>query len=185
MLRITGGQWRNRALKWLDIPEIRPTSAKVREALFQILAAELPGARCWDLCAGSGVIGFEALSQGAAEVIFVERNRKAAALIRQNLEKFGVKAVVIPVDVLRFLQRARSPVDLIYIDPPYASPLYAPLLAVLDQTVHHWGNGHTRLVLEHRRTTVLPLEQLQHWHLEQTRLYGDTAVSLLCQRMDS
>lgn len=184
MLRITGGEWRNRSIRWLDIPEIRPTSAKVREALFQVLAGDLPGARCWDLCAGSGVMGFEALSRGALAVTFVERNRKAAGLIRQNLEKLGVSAPVIPADVLVFLRRARSAVDLVFIDPPYASPLYGPLLEVLDQTVSHWGSGQTRLLLEHRRAAALSLEQLRHWRFEQTRLYGDTAVSLLRQRED-
>ena len=183
MLRITGGQWRNRSLKWLDTPDIRPTSAKVREALFQVLGPELPGAVCWDLCAGSGVMGFEALSRGAAEVTFVERNRRAAGLIRQNLEQFGVQARVIPADLLVFLRRERQRVDLIYIDPPYASPVYAPLMEVIDQTVAQWGSGQTLLCLEHRKD-FSPRSDLQHWELEQVRTYGDTHLTLLRQRAE-
>lgn len=60
MLRILGGEWRNRSVKWLESPDLRPTSSKVREALFQIMGADLPGAVFWDLCAGSGIMGMEA-----------------------------------------------------------------------------------------------------------------------------
>ncbi|PIQ23627.1 16S rRNA (guanine(966)-N(2))-methyltransferase RsmD [bacterium (Candidatus Blackallbacteria) CG17_big_fil_post_rev_8_21_14_2_50_48_46] len=185
MLRISGGEWRNRSLKWLDIPEIRPTSAKVREALFQILKDELVDAVCWDLCAGSGIMGFEALSRGAEKVIFVEKNKRAAGLIRQNIEKFEIQAQaqVIPADLLVFLRRSREPVDLIYIDPPYASPVYRPLMQVLDQTVSEWGKPNTKLCIEHRKDRQLELETLQNWQFQQTRNYGDTRISFFIPRL--
>jgi 16S rRNA (guanine966-N2)-methyltransferase len=186
MLRILGGEWRNRSVKWLESPDLRPTSSKVREALFQILEAELQGAVLWDLCSGSGIVGLEALSRGAGEVIFVEKNRRSAGLIRQNLEKFQAlnNAQVIPADILVFLRRARQKVDIVFIDPPYASNVYNPLMEVLDQTVTQWGNGQSWLCIEHRKNRELENHVLTHWSWEETRRYGDTCLSFLRQKSE-
>lgn len=184
MLRILGGEWRNRSIKWLESPDLRPTSSKVREALFQILAESLPGAVWWDLCAGSGIMGLEALSRGAKQVWFVEKNRRAAGLIRQNLEKLEAvdRAQVVPADLLVFLRRAKSKADLVFIDPPYASGVYIPLIQVLDETVPHWGSGQTRLCLEHRKDRSMDFQSLKHWSWEDTRKYGDTCLTFLLQK---
>jgi 16S rRNA (guanine966-N2)-methyltransferase len=183
MLRILGGEWRNRSVKWLESPDLRPTSSKVREALFQIMGADLPGAVFWDLCAGSGIMGMEALSRGASEVWFVEKNRRSSGLIRQNLEKYEAqdRTQVIPADVLVFLRRARPKADLVFIDPPYASGVYLPLLEVLDQTVQVWGSGKTRLCLEHRKNRDMEHLELKNWVWEETRKYGDTCLTFLTQ----
>ena len=85
-VRIIGGQWRGRKLRFPDRPDLRPTLGRVRETLFNWLAPDIHGAHCLDLYAGSGALGFEALSRGAAEVTFVERDRKAASALQANVE---------------------------------------------------------------------------------------------------
>ena len=85
-VRIIGGQWRGRKLTFPNRQDLRPTLGRVRETLFNWLAPHVQGSRCLDLYAGSGALGFEALSRGAAEVTFVERDRKAAAALKGNAE---------------------------------------------------------------------------------------------------
>ncbi|MBE2295503.1 MAG: 16S rRNA (guanine(966)-N(2))-methyltransferase RsmD, partial [Phycisphaerales bacterium] len=88
-LRVIGGQWRGRRLSFPDLPGLRPTPDRVRETLFNWLAPVLPGARCLDLFAGSGALGIEALSRGAAEVVFVERHPRAVNTLRAQLDQLG------------------------------------------------------------------------------------------------
>ena len=89
-MRIIAGQYKGRRLKTLDGLHVRPTSDRLRETVFNILAPRLDGARFLDLCAGSGAIGIEALSRGAGEVTFIENNRRAAQLISENLQHCGI-----------------------------------------------------------------------------------------------
>ena len=86
-IRIIGGQWRSRRLEFPNAPGLRPTPDRVRETLFNWLAPVLPGARCLDLFAGSGALGIEALSRGAAEVLFIEREPLAVRALRENLTR--------------------------------------------------------------------------------------------------
>ena len=84
-LRIVAGNWRSRLLDIADVPGLRPTSTRIRETLFNWLAPGLPGARCLDLCAGTGALGLEALSRGAASAVFVERSAIATRMLRANI----------------------------------------------------------------------------------------------------
>ncbi|RMD71114.1 MAG: 16S rRNA (guanine(966)-N(2))-methyltransferase RsmD [Gammaproteobacteria bacterium] len=121
-LRIIAGRFRGRRLAFPPLPGLRPTPDRVRETLFSWLAPHLPGARCLDLFAGSGALGFEALSRGAKEVIFVERHPKAAARLRENIALLGVedRARVYAMDALDFLRRLPpEPFDIAFLDPPY------------------------------------------------------------------
>ena len=105
-LRIIGGQWRGRRLEFPDLPGLRPTPDRVRETLFNWLAPVLPGARCLDLFAGSGALGIEALSCGAAEVVFVERQPRAVHALRENLARLNAAgARVEAVDALAWLRQ--------------------------------------------------------------------------------
>ncbi len=90
-LRIIGGQWRSRRLEFPDVPGLRPTPDRVRETLFNWLAPVLPGARCLDLFAGSGALGIEALSRGAAEAVFFERHPVAVGALRENLARLNAR----------------------------------------------------------------------------------------------
>ncbi len=129
MLRIIGGMWRGRKLRFPPSPEIRPTPDRVRETLFNWLAARLPGARCLDLFAGSGALGLESLSRGAAHVTFVERDAAAARELRARLSEWGAtSAEVEHGDALRFLGSGGGaaggigqPFDIVFLDPPFDS----------------------------------------------------------------
>jgi 16S rRNA (guanine966-N2)-methyltransferase len=133
-VRITGGILGGRLLR-VPHTDLRPTSDRVREAMFARLG-DLSGAVVLDLFAGSGALGLEALSRGAAHVDFVEKARPAARCVRENLAALGLaeRARVLPGDarsVLRALEREGARYDLVFVDPPYASGLAAELLAAL------------------------------------------------------
>jgi 16S rRNA (guanine966-N2)-methyltransferase len=134
-LRIIGGIWRGRRLRFPPSPEIRPTPDRVRETLFNWLAPRVPGARCLDLFAGSGALGLEALSRGAAHVTFVERDPRAAREIAARLEEWGARAASVePADARAFLEgRPAAQFDIVFLDPPFASTLLEEATARLEQ----------------------------------------------------
>jgi 16S rRNA (guanine966-N2)-methyltransferase len=123
-MRIIAGRFKGRRLAAPTWEGLRPTSDKLRETLFNVLAPRLAGARVLDLCAGTGAVGLEALSRGAAMVIAVDADARAVALARRNAEACGVTAdyTIQTGDVLTALPRldAAGPFDIIYLDPPYA-----------------------------------------------------------------
>ena len=119
-MRISGGEWGGRPLK--PPPRgTRPTSEKVREAVFSSLAKRIPDSSFLDLFAGSGAMGLEAASRGAKKVVMVENNRKASALIRENMGNLGAPATVecASTDGMAYVQRGGARFDLIFADPPY------------------------------------------------------------------
>jgi 16S rRNA (guanine966-N2)-methyltransferase len=134
-LRIIGGIWRGRRLRFPPSPQIRPTPDRVRETLFDWLAARVPGARCLDLFAGSGALGLEALSRGAAQVTFVERDSVAAREIAARLAEWGAHAASVEhADARKFLERKpASRFDIVFLDPPFASTLLEEAAARLEQ----------------------------------------------------
>lgn len=133
-LRIIGGIWRGRRLRFPPAAEIRPTPDRVRETLFNWLAARVPGARCLDLFAGSGALGLEALSRGAAHVAFVEQDAAAAAEISARLAEWGGRAASVErCDARRFLQGDGAAFDIVFLDPPFASALLEETAARLEQ----------------------------------------------------
>ena len=132
VLRIIGGSWRGRKLRFPAAPLIRPTPDRVRETLFNWLAGRIAGARCLDLFAGSGALGLEALSRGAAEVTFVERDAQAVHALRALLQEWGAPAAqVVRADALRFLAGTPRPFDLVFLDPPFGAPLLAAAASAL------------------------------------------------------
>jgi len=133
-IRIIGGSLRNSRLDVPELPGLRPTSERVRETLFNWLAPVIDGARCLDLCAGTGALGIEALSRGAAAVQFVERDARAAQALRANLARLKVDAGQVAVlDAGLFLQGAAQPYDLVFLDPPFALELWPALARQLEQ----------------------------------------------------
>lgn len=133
MLRIIGGSWRGRRLRFPPAAQIRPTPDRVRETLFNWLGAYVRGARCLDLFAGSGALGLEALSRGAAQVTFVERDRLAVRELRKHLAEWGATgAEVVEMDALRFLEESPRPLDIVFLDPPFASDLLVASAQLLE-----------------------------------------------------
>lgn len=126
VLRIIGGRWRGRKLRFPDSPDIRPTPDRVRETLFNWLGERIPGAHCLDLFAGSGALGLEALSRGAAQVSFIERDAAAVRELRARLTEWGSSlGSVERADALQFLEGAPRPFDIVFLDPPFGSDLLA------------------------------------------------------------
>lgn len=126
-VRIVGGRWRNTRLPVPDLPGLRPTSDRVRETLFNWLMPKLPGARVLDLFAGSGALGLEAVSRGAASACLVERDPVLAGNLRQLVERLGAGAQVqvLADDALRWLETAAAAAaDIAFVDPPFAAGLW-------------------------------------------------------------
>jgi 16S rRNA (guanine966-N2)-methyltransferase len=182
-LRIVSGVFRGRRLFGPTWEGLRPTSDKLRETLFNILAARIPGARVLDGYAGTGAVGLEALSRGAESVLFVERDRRAAALIRKNLAQCGVEGryTIDSRDLAEVLRRLESGVtfDFIFLDPPYDHP---PTIAVMDEAGRRLGPGGI-LVLERatRRGFDVPAD------LDRVRdvSSGDSTLTFLTRRPDA
>lgn len=139
-MRIIGGEYRRRLLPVLDSPGLRPTPDRVRETLFNWLATAPFGARALDLYAGTGALGLEALSRGARDVLFVERNAKVAAALEANLATLGANGQVIDGDVLGYLSAVHlsathdsgTRFTLAFLDPPFRQGLAAPSCAALE-----------------------------------------------------
>jgi 16S rRNA (guanine(966)-N(2))-methyltransferase RsmD len=120
-VRIVGGQWRSRVLRFPDVEGLRPTPDRVRETLFNWLGQDLTGKRCLDLFAGSGVLGLEAASRGALEVVMVERDARAFRALEENLRLLGPAPVrLVRADALEFLASDAGLYDVVFLDPPYA-----------------------------------------------------------------
>jgi 16S rRNA (guanine966-N2)-methyltransferase len=170
-LRVVAGQFKGRRLQAPRGTRTRPTADRVREALFSMLG-DVTGARVLDLYAGSGALGIEALSRGAASAVFVERDPKAAAAIERNLAAVGVEAVVVRQDSLRYLARADGPFELVFCDPPYdsASRLAAPLAERLSVLTAE----DARIVTESDKRNPLELP----FPLLVEREYGDTRIAI-------
>ncbi len=128
-VRIVGGEWRGRKIAVASQPGLRPTPDRVRETLFNWLGQRLDGLACLDLFAGSGALGFEAASRGAARVVMVESNRAAFLALERTKALFGASRVELQcTDALGYLERCRESFDVVFLDPPFESKLHAQLL---------------------------------------------------------
>jgi 16S rRNA (guanine966-N2)-methyltransferase len=147
-LRIVAGNWRSRLLQIAEVPGLRPTSERIRETLFNWLAPRVHGATCLDLCAGTGALGIEALSRGAAEVVFVERSSIAARTLKANIDSLGgANAEVLNLDARNFLgQSAVRRFDIVFLDPPFKADLYDELCRLLIE--RSWLADGARVYLE-------------------------------------
>jgi 16S rRNA (guanine966-N2)-methyltransferase len=175
-VRIIAGQWRGRRLEFPDLPELRPTPDRVRETLFNWLAPVLPGARCLDLFAGSGALGIEALSRGAAKVVFVERQPLAVRALRDNLARLNAEtARVEAVDALAWLRQPGTPFEIVFLDPPFGQGLLEPVCAMLEQ--NGWLAAPAWIYLEaamDQPTLSLPA----HWIIHREKIAGAVSYRL-------
>ncbi|HSQ37401.1 MAG TPA: 16S rRNA (guanine(966)-N(2))-methyltransferase RsmD [Acidimicrobiia bacterium] len=153
----------------------RPMMDRAREGLFSSLGGTVAGARVLDLYAGTGSLGLEALSRGAADAVFVERGRAALAALRANVAAVGLGGEVVAGDVDTYLERAAGPFDLVFVDPPYARPL-ASVERALGRLVRLLAAGGT--VVLHRRAGE-GLGLLPGLAVIDRRRYGDTEITRL------
>lgn len=177
VLRIIGGIWRGRRLRFPPQEEIRPTPDRVRETLFNWLGPRVVGARCLDLFAGSGALGLEALSRGAAKVIFVERDGVAVRELRARLAEWGaVGGEVEHLDAVRFLGSPARPFEIVFLDPPFASGLLTQVATRLEN--EHWLSADARIYVETDADTGLPALPAT-WQITKTKQAGAVGYHLL------
>jgi len=178
-MRVTAGAERGRKLRAPRGATTRPTGAKVREAIFNILGPP-PPCPILDLFAGTGALGIEALSRGASEAVFVERDARALAVLRRNLRTFGFhpRSRVLDGNVAVILKRLALPSEKkfawVFLDPPYAAGEVEPVLALLSGG-EILANGAV-VIVEHDRRNVPP-DQAGALQMVDRRYYGDTGVS--------
>jgi 16S rRNA (guanine966-N2)-methyltransferase len=160
-MRIISGKFRGRKLQGPRGLDLRPTSDRLKQTLYDIMAAAVPGATILDVFAGTGAIGLEGLSRGARETVFIDSSRDAARLIRHNLDSCGIASGyrILLGDVfssLRTLAREDFRADIIFLDPPYNWGPYGDLVEILFRTGIAFDES--RVVVEHHRKVPLPEE---------------------------
>jgi len=134
-VRIVGGQWRSRLIEVADAPGLRPTPDRVRETLFNWLGQSLGGLDCLDLFAGSGMLGFEAASRGAARVVMIERDARVYAALCRSAKTLAAPVEIVRGDALEFLASASRQFDVAFIDPPYRQGQIERVLPLLVQVL--------------------------------------------------
>jgi 16S rRNA (guanine966-N2)-methyltransferase len=138
-VRIIAGQWRSRLVRFPDAPGLRPTPDRVRETLFNWLGQHLDGLTCLDLFAGSGALGFEALSRGARRVVMVERDRAIVTALRASAKSLDAANLdIVESDAMRFLDRSPERFEVVFVDPPYAENLVP---VVMQRLPPHLADG--------------------------------------------
>ena len=175
-MRITGGVHRGRIIKVPDGLEVRPTQDRVREALFNIIQNEIRGARFLDVFAGSGAVGLEALSRGAASAVFVERSVRHIAFIKSNSAMLKLAPEIIQADAYQYLAGfSGQPFDIIYADPPYALGEEQGFESVLRNIVERNVLKSGGLFIA-ETTFRVKAEDLPDWDLCRDREYGKTRL---------
>ncbi|HXZ93447.1 MAG TPA: 16S rRNA (guanine(966)-N(2))-methyltransferase RsmD [Burkholderiales bacterium] len=171
-VRIVGGTWRSRLIEVQASRELRPTPDRVRETLFNWLGQDLSGLVCLDLFAGSGVLGFEAASRGAARVVMVERERETVAMLRANRAALGAQQVeVVPGDAFEYLARSGERFDVVFLDPPFRQNALPAALAGLASHLRPAA----RVYLEAKR----PLELRAPWKELRGKRAGQVSYQLI------
>ncbi len=183
MVRVIGGSARGRVLKSIPGKETRPITDRVKEALFNILAGEVEGARVLDLFGGTGAVGIEALSRGAAHATFVEISPRAYRVLRENVRMTGFedRARTVRGDAFAFLRgQPDAPYDIVYIAPPQYRGMWRKALEMLDERPD-WVADEGLVIVQIDPREQEPLS-LRHFTLEQERRYGDTLLLFFRKR---
>ena len=176
-MRVITGSARGCRLKELEGMETRPTTDRVKEGLFNIIQFDIEGRKVLDLFAGTGQLGIECLSRGAASAVFVDRRTDAVKLIREHLKatRLSDKARVVSGDSMEFLKSLRESFDLIFLDPPYEAGLLEPAIAHIAK--FDILSPHGIIVAEHPVGMALPALAAPY-RLHRTYRYGKIALSL-------
>jgi 16S rRNA (guanine966-N2)-methyltransferase len=179
MLRIIGGTWRGRRFRFADVPDIRPTPDRVRETLFNWLGSRVVGARCLDLFAGSGALGLEALSRGAAATVFVEQNATITRALSEFITTLAAEnARVEREDAFRYLGRAATVFDIVFLDPPFASGQLGKAAELLER--HAWLGPGALIYVESPAREPLPVMP-ENWTLLKSKQAGEVGYHLFAR----
>ena len=175
-MRVITGTARGRRLKELEGMETRPTTDRVKEGIFNIIQFDIEGRRVLDLFAGTGQLGIEALSRGAASAVFVDQRRDAAALTRDNLKltELSDRGQVICGDAMAYLSGAKAKFDLIFLDPPYAAKLWDSTLNAISR--FDILSDHGIIICESPLDQEMP-EMAPPYYLHRTYRYGKIKVT--------
>ena len=174
-MRVITGSARGRVLETLPGEDVRPTTDRVKEAMFSIVQFELEGRRVLDLFAGSGQLGIEALSRGAASAVFVDQSAASVQCVKRNLQKTGLQANarVVQADALTFLQTSRDTFDIAFLDPPYSKGILQRALPPVAAKMHEGGV----IICEHPFGEGMP-ETAGLFALYREYKYGKMALSV-------
>ncbi len=174
-MRVITGSARGMTLKTLEGLNTRPTTEKVKEAVFSAIQFEIEGRRVLDLFAGSGQMGIEAMSRGALTAVFVDRDKGAVKIVKENLEKTGFDKMcsVVQTDYLSFLRMNTQTFDLVFLDPPYDTDMLGKALDNVSDFVPEGGT----VICEHSADTVLP-DELNGFSKYRAYKYGKTSVTI-------
>jgi 16S rRNA (guanine966-N2)-methyltransferase len=174
-LRIIAGRWRGRKLSFAPVPGLRPTPDRVRETLFNWLNPFIRGARCLDLFAGSGALGIEAASRGAAEVVMVDHDPVVVATLREQLQKLGfADAQLVQQDINSWLQGKAEPFDIVFLDPPFRENRLPSCIDLLEG--NGWLAAGARVYLEAEKACTLDLPAT--WELYRSKSAGQVGYHL-------
>lgn len=176
-LRIIGGEWRSRVITFDDVPDLRPTPVRVREALFNWLQEDIIGSHCLDLFSGSGALGFEAASRGAKKVTLVENNLQACRKLRANIEQLNAKQIQVnSSDVMRYLSGDSEAYDLVFLDPPFAIDCSLTVCQLLVD--NGWLKPHAKVYVE--TPALHTLQGLpENWQRLRHKTAGEVGYHLL------
>lgn len=176
VVRIIAGKWRGRRLKVPDVKDLRPTPDRVRETLFNWLAPIIEGAYCLDLFAGSGVLGFEALSRGAAQVVMVDQATEVIELLKEELGIFGAEnATVYRALAPKQLHVPTHLFDIVFLDPPYQENLLLPCCHYLEENGFLADKAHIYL---EARQAIKDNELPANWQLIKSQQAGQVFYHL-------
>lgn len=173
-MRVITGSARGMSLRTLEGRDVRPTTDKVKEAIFSAIQFEIEGRRVLDLFAGSGQLGIEALSRGAENAVFVDSDKNAAAVVRENIEKTGFTSSsrVMRTDSILFLQSDSGQYDIAFLDPPYGTGLLQRAVKLIGPLIAEGG----LVVCEMPLTDSLPDDTPDGLRVQKRYKYGKTAV---------
>ena len=178
-MRIITGSKRGKKLVTLEGEQVRPTTDRVKESLFNILQFQLEGRKFLDLFAGSGQMGIEALSRGAKQAVFVDLRRESAEIIKRNLSATGLEANarVLNMDSIAFLKQKAEPFDLAFLDPPYGTGLLQKALPEVAKIMNKGGI----IICESPQNEELP-GQIDNFVLDRSYRYGKIKISTYCHK---
>jgi 16S rRNA (guanine966-N2)-methyltransferase len=175
-IRIIGGEWRGRKLKVPDVADLRPTPDRVRETLFNWLAPIISGAHCLDLFTGSGALGFEALSRGAARVVMVDYSQTVVNLIKEELVMLKAKqAEVYCALIPDALKTPTKPYDIIFLDPPYQQDILLPCCFYLEKNAFLADNA---MIYLEAKALLKESDLPANWQIIKSKIAGQVAYHL-------
>ena len=174
-VRIVGGVWRSRRLRFPASAGLRPTPDRVRETVFNWLTPALPGARCLDLFAGTGAFGFESVSRGAAHALLVDKQIEVVEALRENSARLKAAAVeIVHADALQWLRGPAQAFDIVFLDPPYASGMLGPGIELLEAKAWIKPNGLVYIEAPTGEAPPLPA----NWQLLRSKVAGQVGYHL-------